>query len=212
MEMMRDVILLLFGIGMLVGCIILLKQLIQEIKKIKIKSDDGNIEAIVVDYEYAGRGDIHPILQYNVNGIEKKYTYHFFYSSKEYPVGKKVNLKFSQESGLAYNKTDLIKKLIEVIKTKPDDLNIGAEIICVEPVSSGKKSRLLVRYNIEGRQKNYIYYSSRPPEEYIVGNEVILKLCQKNGLVYDKKFLKKRIGILVCVNSYRGVIYNLCGL
>lgn len=115
MEMLRDVILLLFGIGMLVGCIILLKQQIQEIKKIKIKSNDGNIEAIVVDYEYAGRGDIHPILQYNVNGIEKKYKYHFYYEKKKYPIGKKVNLKFSQESGLAYNKTDLIKTFIFLV-------------------------------------------------------------------------------------------------
>ena len=102
----------------------------------------------------------------------------------------------------------MIKKLIEVIKTKPDDLDIGAEIICVEPVSSGKKSRLLVRYNIEGRQKNYIYYSSRSPEEYIVGNEVILKLCQKNGLVYDKKFLIKEL-VFWFVLTVIGVLFTI---
>lgn len=113
MEMIRYVILLLFEIGILVGCIFWLIQQIQEIKKIKIKSDDGNIEAIVVSHCLDGPiYGIQPVLQYNVNGMEKKYTYHFYYDRKEYPIGKKVNLKFSQESGLAYDKKDLIKAFL----------------------------------------------------------------------------------------------------
>lgn len=48
MEIMKSFGALLIWIGMLVFYTILLKQEIKEIKKIKVKSNDGNIKAIVI--------------------------------------------------------------------------------------------------------------------------------------------------------------------
>lgn len=97
---------------LLVNLIELIKE-IKEIKKLKIGSNDRNIKAIVVDFlPYIITGDIRPILQYVVEETDKKYIYHFYYNQKKYPMGKEVTLKLSEDSGLAYDRTDLVKALV----------------------------------------------------------------------------------------------------
>lgn len=113
MEMMQVLLMLLFCILFLVASASELMEEIKEIRKIKIKPDDDIIEAKVVNFRWAVVStDIHPILQYNVDGTDKRYTYHFYYSSKGYPIGKQMTLKLSKESGLAYDKADLIKAVL----------------------------------------------------------------------------------------------------
>lgn len=53
--------------------------------------------------------DIRPVLVYTVNGKDKKYVYHFYHTLKEFPIGKEVNLKLSNISGMAYDKKDLMQ-------------------------------------------------------------------------------------------------------
>lgn len=86
---------------------------LKEIKKIKIGSNDSYVKAIVVGkYNLYITGDIRPILSYTVDGEEKKYVYHFYHTSKKYPVGKEIYLKLSNISGLAYDKKDLIQGVL----------------------------------------------------------------------------------------------------
>lgn len=84
---------------------------IKEIKKIKVKLRDRNIRAVVVDFLPYITADIRPILQYTVEGIDKKYIYHFYYNKKNFPIGKEVVLHYSDESRLAYDRMDLVKAL-----------------------------------------------------------------------------------------------------
>lgn len=83
-----------------------------ETKNIKMESDDGNIKAKVIGGHLFITGDIRPILLYKINGAEKRYTYRFYYNAGNYPVGQEVDLKLSKISGLAYDKSDIIKDLI----------------------------------------------------------------------------------------------------
>ena len=85
---------------------------IKEIKKKKVKLNDTNIKAVVVDFLPYVATDIRPILQYTVDGIDKKYIYHFCYSKKNFQIGKELTLQFSEESRLAYDRKDLVKALV----------------------------------------------------------------------------------------------------
>ncbi|MCM1500846.1 MAG: hypothetical protein NC124_20500 [Clostridium sp.] len=102
---------LLFMFALLVNLSVLIKE-IREIKKFKIKSNDRNIQAVVVGSLPHITGDVRPILQYVVKGVDKKYIYHYYYNQKKYPMGKEVILKISEDSGLAYDRTDLRKALV----------------------------------------------------------------------------------------------------
>lgn len=85
---------------------------IKEIRKIKVTRNDKEIKAVVIDsLPYITR-DIRPILRYVVEGIEKKYIYHFYYNPKKYPIGKEMTLKLSEDSSLAYDRMDLAKAFI----------------------------------------------------------------------------------------------------
>lgn len=75
MEMIRYVLFLVLVTCMLVVSIIMLVQEIKAIKKIRVKSNDGNIEAIVVSHCSDVPRGFQPVVQYNVNGIEEKYIY-----------------------------------------------------------------------------------------------------------------------------------------
>lgn len=86
----------------------------------------------------------------------------------------------------------LVKKIIEVIKTKPDDPDINAKIIYIMPIST-ENVRLLLQYDVDGIVKEQDYLSPHPPEEYKIGDEITLTLCRKSGLVYDRQFLKKQL-------------------
>lgn len=88
-----------------------LKKEIKRIRTIKIGFSDENIEAIVIGSLYM-MGGAKPILQYTVNGIQNQYTYHFYCSSSKYFKGEKVILKISKNSGLAYDKIDIIKAIL----------------------------------------------------------------------------------------------------
>lgn len=85
---------------------------IKAIRKLKVKLNDRNIRAVIIGSVPYITGDVQPILQYTVNGVDKKYIYHFYYNLKKYPIGKEMTLKFSEDSGLAYDRTDLVKALI----------------------------------------------------------------------------------------------------
>ena len=47
-----------------------------------------------------------------MDGIDKKYIYHFCYSKKNFQIGKELTLQFSEESRLAYDRKDLVKALV----------------------------------------------------------------------------------------------------
>lgn len=105
-------IMLVFMLVLSVQFMSLIKE-IKAIKKIKATLHDGTIRAVVIDtVSQISTSDIKPILQYTVAGIDKKYIYHFYYSRKQYPIGKEVTLRLSGSSGLAYDRTDLIKAFI----------------------------------------------------------------------------------------------------
>lgn len=105
----------------------------------------------------------------------------------------------------------LVKKSIEVIKTKPDDPDINAKIINIMPISMDNV-RLLLQYDVDGIIKEHVYLSPYPPEEYKIGDDITLTLCRKSGLVYDKKFLKKQlIGLfLLTLIAMLGTLFIVC--
>ncbi|MDE5965450.1 MAG: hypothetical protein K2G89_01265 [Lachnospiraceae bacterium] len=78
---------------------------------LKIKPDDMDIKATVLKIVYLGTGDIQPILQYNMDGVEKIYIYQAGCSPDKYAIGDEVILKCSKENGFVYDKEDLIKGL-----------------------------------------------------------------------------------------------------
>lgn len=91
---------------------ILLKK-IKYISELQIGSDDEMIKGKVVGKNlFLLTGDIHPIVQCNINGSEVTYTYRYFYSEKKYPIGTEVVLRMSKVSGLPYDKKDLVKDMI----------------------------------------------------------------------------------------------------
>lgn len=70
-EMETWLITIFFIFILLVNLIDLIKE-VKEIKKIKVKLKDRNIRAVVVDFLPYITADIRPILQYTVEGIDKK--------------------------------------------------------------------------------------------------------------------------------------------
>ncbi len=91
---------------------ILLKK-IKYISELQMSSDDKMIKGKVIGKNlFLLTGDIHPIVQCNINGSEVTYTYRYFYSEKKYPIGTEVELKVSEISGLPYDKKDLVKDMI----------------------------------------------------------------------------------------------------
>lgn len=106
---------ILAGLMFTIFGIIGLFKLIKEVMKIKIGSFDGYIKATVIYWKIFTTGDIYPVLSYMVNGEEKIYEFHFVHSSKEYPIGKEVELRLSSASGLAYDKKDLIQGFLVCI-------------------------------------------------------------------------------------------------
>ena len=109
-------ILLIIGclIASVMGVLCLIK-ILKEFNEIEMSSKDRDIKAIVVDAYVFMTGDIRPVLMYKVNGKDKKYVYHFYHKLKEFPIGKEVNLKLSNSSGLAYDKNDLLQGLLFVL-------------------------------------------------------------------------------------------------
>lgn len=103
-NIVMDYKMILYCLGCLVAIIFggfCLFKILKEICEIKMSSDDGSIKATVVDVSILTTGDIRPILLYTVNGEKKKYIYHFYHRFKEFPIGKEVELKLSNISGLA---------------------------------------------------------------------------------------------------------------
>ncbi|MDE5965248.1 MAG: hypothetical protein K2G89_00220 [Lachnospiraceae bacterium] len=115
MEKLKLCLAILFSMFGLITSLIMLKKEIKRIKEIKVKSSDGYIKAVVVDSASTLdlTSDVKPILQYTVGGIDKKYIYHFNCNPKQYPIGKEVKLRLSEDSGLAYDRKDLVKSLVE---------------------------------------------------------------------------------------------------
>ena len=78
-----------------------------------MSSDDEMIKGKVIGKKlFLLTGDIHPIVQCNINGLEVTYTYRYFYSEKKYPIGTEAALMVSKISGLPYDKKDLVKDMI----------------------------------------------------------------------------------------------------
>ncbi len=95
-----------------IGFCMLLREFVKLLNEfLRTKSDDMDINATVVNIVYLGTGDVHPILQYNMDGIAKKYIYHVSCSPDKYAIGDEVILKLSKENGFVYDKEDLIKGL-----------------------------------------------------------------------------------------------------
>lgn len=98
------------------SCIVFLRYLSLLVKSmnelLKTKSDDMDIKATVVSIVPHVTGDVQPILQYDMDGVVKKYICHYYCSPDKYSIGDEVTLKFSKEDGLAYDKEDLIKGLL----------------------------------------------------------------------------------------------------
>lgn len=101
---------------LLIAVLIVLKYLsllVKEINKfLRIKSDDIDIDATVINIVPHVTGDVQPILQYNIDGSAKKYTYRYYCSPEKYSIGDKVTIKLSKKSGLVYVKEDLLKGLL----------------------------------------------------------------------------------------------------
>ncbi len=112
MREMKVWLMALFGMFLLLVNLNELIKEIKEIKKLKVKLSDTNIRAVVVDVLPYITGDIRPVLQYTVEGIEKKYIYHFYYKKKNFPIGKERTLRFSEGSRLAYDRMDLVKAFV----------------------------------------------------------------------------------------------------
>lgn len=106
---MKNFSMLLIAFILLILAIIEFAKEVKSIRTIKATFHDENIKAIVVDIFYVMPGGRKPVLQYSIDGIEKKYMYHFYCDPQKYPKGKEVTLKLSKESGSAYSKTDLRK-------------------------------------------------------------------------------------------------------
>lgn len=91
---------------------ILLKK-IRYISELQMSSKDEIIKGTVIGKKtFLLTGDIHPIVQCNINGSEVTYTYRYFYSEKKYPIGTEVELRVSKISGLPYDKKDLVRDMI----------------------------------------------------------------------------------------------------
>ncbi|MDE5965247.1 MAG: hypothetical protein K2G89_00215, partial [Lachnospiraceae bacterium] len=55
-----------------IGFCMLLREFVKLLNELlRIKPDDIDIKAIVLKIVYLGTGDIQPILQYNMDGVEK---------------------------------------------------------------------------------------------------------------------------------------------
>lgn len=93
-----------------------------------------------------------------------------------------------------------IKKIMEVVKTKPDDPDINAKIVLIIHYPSGF-NRLILQYNVAGVIKEYAYDSSPSQGEYKIGDEITLKLCQKSGLAYNREFLKRELAALLLITG-----------
>lgn len=91
---------------------ILLKK-IKYISELQMSSDDEMIKGKVIEKKlFLLTGDIHPIVQCNIDGSEVTYTYRYFYSENKYPIGTEVALRVSKISGLPYDKKDLVKDMM----------------------------------------------------------------------------------------------------
>lgn len=88
------------------------------IELLNTKADDTDIRATVVSIVFHTAWNVQPILQYEMDGIVKKYIYHCYCSPDKYSVGDEVHLKFSEKNASAYDKEDLIKGvLVRLIST-----------------------------------------------------------------------------------------------
>lgn len=115
MEMMEKFLLLLVALVLLILAAIELVKEVKSINKIKPTFHDDKIKAIVVGFSYVIGIGRKLVLEYSVDGIEKKYVYHFFCDWEKYPEGKEVTLKLSKQSRLAYSRADLIKAFLWAI-------------------------------------------------------------------------------------------------
>lgn len=79
---------------------------------LKIKSDDIDIKATVVSIVPHMTGNVQPILQYEIDGVVKKYIYNYYCHPEKYLIGDEVSLKLSKKNDLVYDKEDLIKGLL----------------------------------------------------------------------------------------------------
>lgn len=108
---MDDIMFLITTLGFLVLYIVIIVRNVKEIRTIKMKRDDREIKAVVIKLLPSFIGDVRPVLQYYVDGVEKHYSYHFPHFVEENPIGKEMALQLSEESGLAYDRKDIMKGL-----------------------------------------------------------------------------------------------------
>ncbi|MCM1500845.1 MAG: hypothetical protein NC124_20495 [Clostridium sp.] len=88
---------------------LLAKEIVQFLR---IKSDDIDVNATVINLVPHLTGDVQPILQYNIDGSTKAYIYHYYCSPERYSIGDEVTIKLSRKSGFVYVKEDLLKGLL----------------------------------------------------------------------------------------------------
>lgn len=108
---MDDIMLFISTLGFLVLYIVIIVRTLKEIKTIKMRRDDREIKAVVIKLLPSFIGDVRPVLQYYVEGVEKHYSYHFPHFVEENPIGKEMTLQLSEESRLAYDRKDIMKGL-----------------------------------------------------------------------------------------------------
>lgn len=108
---MDDIMFLITTLGFLVLYIVIIVRNVKEIRTIKMKRDDREIKAVVIKLLPSFIGDVRPVLQYYVDGVEKHYSYHFPHFVEENPIGKEMALQLSEKSGLAYDRRDIMKEL-----------------------------------------------------------------------------------------------------
>ena len=80
-----------------IGFFIFLRASVKMLNELlRVKPDDIDIKATVVKIVYLGTGNVQPILQYNMDGVEKIYIYHVGCSPDKYEIGDEVILKLSK--------------------------------------------------------------------------------------------------------------------
>lgn len=108
-------IILLLSVFCLFFQLYLLLKKIKVLTKIKMRPHDKKVNVIIEAFYPSIHGGI---LQCCNDGIEQKCILYFNYYSGKYSVGKEVILNISKESGLVYDKIDLIMSfLLELFST-----------------------------------------------------------------------------------------------
>lgn len=110
--MVVKIIMLFCGLVSLLEMLNIFLRRLYEIIDVKMGLLDPDINAIVVGFVPLITGEVQPIIQYNIEGIEKNYVYHCPCGVDVYSVGDVISLKLSEKSQLAYDKKDLYRGLM----------------------------------------------------------------------------------------------------